>query len=160
LGGMFVRAYQRRNPDQVAGLVLVDAVHDEGFGFGGKLLPFMSAEDVERIFESLRQKPPPPANLPTAVEDPIDRLTEGLHASRFWAERKCQANRDFSRGQVTVDSWRQELIALRRQRLSEAHPLGNLPLTVLARTKDSDPRRRKLQTELSALSSVGRLVWA
>jgi hypothetical protein len=60
----------------------------------------------------------------------------------------------------TVDSWRQESIALRRQRLSEAHPLGDLPLTVLARTKDNDPRRRKLQTELAALSKVGRLVWA
>jgi pimeloyl-ACP methyl ester carboxylesterase len=160
LGGIFVRAYQRRNPEQVAGLVLVDATHEEGFGFGGKLLPFMSAEEVQRLFESFREKPPPPAKLPTAVEDPIDRLPQELQASRLWADRKYQANRDFSRGMVTVDSWRQESIALRRQRLSEAHPLGNLPLTVLARTKDSDARRRKLQTELAALSSVGRLVWA
>ncbi len=160
LGGIFVRAYQRRNSDRVAGLVLVDATHEEGFGFGGKLLPFMAAEDVQRLFESFRQKPPPPAKLPSAVEDPIDRPPKALHASRLWADRKYQANRDFSRGLVTVDSWRQESIALRRQRLSEAHPLGKLPLTVLARTKDSDARRRKLQTELAALSSVRRLVWA
>jgi pimeloyl-ACP methyl ester carboxylesterase len=160
LGGMFVRAYQRRNPDQVAGLVLVDAVHDEGFAFAGKLLPSLSAEDVERLFESFRQKPPPPPELPTAVEDPMDRLPKGLQASRLWADRKYQANRDFSRGMVTVDSWRQEMIALRRERLSEAHPLGKLPLTVLARTKATDSRRRKLQTELAGLSSISRLVWA
>jgi pimeloyl-ACP methyl ester carboxylesterase len=160
LGGMFVRAYQRRNPDQLAGMVLVDATHDEGFAFGGKPLPFMTAEDVQRLFESFRQNPPPPAELPTVVEDPIDRLPKELQASRLWADRKYQGIRDFSRGMVTVDSWRQESIALRRQRLSEAHPLGNLPLTVLGRTKDSDARRRKLQGELAALSSVGRLVWA
>ena len=160
LGGIFVRAYQRRNPDQVAGMVLVDATHDEGFAFGGKLLPFMSAQDVERLFDSFRQKPPPPPELPTVVEDPMDRLPKALQASRLWADRKFQANRDFSRGMVTVDSWRQESIALRRQRLSEAHPLGDLPVTVLAQTKHTDSRRRKLQTELAGLSKVGQLVWA
>jgi len=160
LGGLFVRAYQRRNPDQVVGLVLVDATHDEGFGFGSKLLPFMSSDDLQRLFESFRQKPPPPVERPTAVKDPIDRLPEELQAARLWADRKFQANRDFSRGLVTVDSWRQEMIALRRQRLSEAHPLSNLPLTVLARTRDSGARARRLQTELAALSRVGRLVWA
>lgn len=159
LGGIFVRARQRRHPDQVAGLVLVDAVHDEGFGFGGKLLASMSAGDVQRMFESFRQNPPPPAELPTAVEPPIDRLPKELQISRLWADRKYRAIRDFSRGMVTVDSWRQEAIAQRRQRLSEAHPLANLPLPVLARTKDTDPGRRKLQTQLAALSSIGRLVW-
>jgi pimeloyl-ACP methyl ester carboxylesterase len=160
LGGMFVRAYQRRYPEQVAGLVFVDSVHDEGMAFGKpKPLPLMSAGELEAVFHGFQDKPPPP-QLPTAVEDPIDRLPKELQVPRLWADRKYQAVRDFSKGLVTVESWRQELLAQRRQRLGEPHPLGDLPLTVLARAKDSDDRRRKMQTELARLSSAGRLGWA
>jgi pimeloyl-ACP methyl ester carboxylesterase len=161
LGGMFVRAYQRRYPEQVEGLVLVDSVHDEGMAFGKpKPLPLMSAGELEAVFRGFQKNPPPPPQLPTAVEDPIDRLPKELQAPRLWADRRYQAVRDFCKGLVTVESWRQELFAQRRQRLGEPHPLGNLPLTVLARTKDSDDRRRKMQSELAALSSAGRLMWA
>src|SRR5262245_30985277 len=33
LGAIYVRAYQRRFPDQVAGIVFVDGTHDEGITF-------------------------------------------------------------------------------------------------------------------------------
>jgi pimeloyl-ACP methyl ester carboxylesterase len=35
LGSLYARAYQRRFPDQVAGLVLVDGTHDEDIRIGG-----------------------------------------------------------------------------------------------------------------------------
>jgi len=59
---------------------------------------------------------------------------------------------------IIADSWRQEFIAQRQQRLASAHPLGSLPLIVLGRNQN-DVRLKDLKN-MSALSTVGELIIA
>jgi pimeloyl-ACP methyl ester carboxylesterase len=164
IGGIYVRAYQRRFPEDVAGMVLDDATHEESLGWlvRGKDTPgyLMSAEDMRAAFEPFLRKPPqirPPAS---ASEEPFDRLPAALQASRLWAARKMFAEIDRRQHLIQAESWREEFIALRQERLHSQHPLGELPLIVLGRTNDNAPKRRKEQEDFKALSSAGKLALA
>jgi pimeloyl-ACP methyl ester carboxylesterase len=164
LGGIFVRSYQRRYPDEVVGLVLDDPTSDEGLGYrvNGKDKPIyeMSAADMRAVCKASLRNPPPPPELPDKLEEPLDRLPPSLHAARLWATRKFLAERDQLSMINTDESWRQEFIALRRERLRQAHALGSLPLVVLGRKQSDNPRRPKELAELAALSNAGKLVIA
>ena len=61
---------------------------------------------------------------------------------------------------ITNESWRQEFIALRRERLRQAQALGSLPLLVLGREQSEMARRQKELDELTALSTAGKLIIA
>jgi pimeloyl-ACP methyl ester carboxylesterase len=163
LGGIYTRAYQRRYPDQVVGLVLVDPTSDEGLGYRidgkDKLIHEMSAQDMRQAFMPLLRKGWH-REAPTRVGEPHDRLLRDLQAARLWAARKFIAGDDVYQELITAESWRQEFIALRRHRLGRKHPLGKLPLTVLGRRqKDMETRQRHL-AELKGLSSAGKLIMA
>jgi pimeloyl-ACP methyl ester carboxylesterase len=165
IGGIFTRAYQRRYPDEVAGMVLDDPTSDEGLGYriNGKdrLIYEMSAADMRESGRAFLRKPPPPPEVPTKLEEPLDRLPPDLQAARLWATRKLLADRDLvSLVTVTNESWRQEFIALRRERLRQEHPLGNLPLIVLGRKQSDWKTRQRHLAELKGLSSAGKLVIA
>src|SRR5439155_13562176 len=114
--------------------------------------------DVGKAF---LRNPPPPPELPTKLEEPRDHLPQNLQAARLWASRKLLIERDLtSLAMITNESWRQEFIALRRERLSQAHALGSLPFLVLGREQSDMARRQKELDELKALSSAGKLVIA
>jgi pimeloyl-ACP methyl ester carboxylesterase len=162
IGGIFARSYQRRYPEEVVGLVLDDPSSDEGLAYriDGKDKPIyeMSAADMREVGKIFLRHAPP-LELPTKLEEPEDRLPQNLHAARLWAARKYFAERDLvSLVTITNESWRQEFIALRRERLRQAHALGDLPLVVLGR-KESEKRQKELN-ELVALSRAGKLVIA
>jgi pimeloyl-ACP methyl ester carboxylesterase len=162
IGGIFVRAFQRRYPEEVVGLVLDDPTSDEGLGYRvngkDKLIYEMTAADMRAVAKAFLRKPPPPLELPTQLEEPFDRLPKNLQPARLWATRKYFAERDPSLVTVTDESWRQEFIALRRERLHQGHALGDLPLMVLGR-KESAKRQKELN-DLAALSRAGKLVIA
>jgi pimeloyl-ACP methyl ester carboxylesterase len=164
LGGIFVRAYHRRYPDEVVGLVLDDPTSDEGLGYRvyGKDKPIyeMSAADMREVTRPLLRHPPPPPKLPTKLEEPLDRLPQDLQAARLWASRKLLAERDVVSLAITDESWRQEFIALRRKRLRQEHPLGSLPLIVLGRKQSDWKTRQRHLAELKGLSSAGKLTIA
>jgi hypothetical protein len=61
---------------------------------------------------------------------------------------------------VTDESWRQEFIALRHERLRQAHALGTLPVIVLGRNQSDMARRQKELDGMAALSSTGKLIIA
>lgn len=158
LGGLFVQAYQRRYPDEVAGLVLDDAANDEGFRISAdKLLIDMSAQEVFDARSSYLRTAKPVAR-PTALEEPEDRLPKSLQAARLWSQRKLVwTHQDFA----TSESWREEFIALRQRRLDDHKPLDNLPLIVLARTEDTGKYAEQLKdnaTKYSLQSRQGRLI--
>jgi pimeloyl-ACP methyl ester carboxylesterase len=163
LGGIYTRAYQRRYPEEVLGLVLDDPTSDEGLGHRingtDKLIHEMSAPDMREAFRPLLRDgwhPKPP----TEVEEPYDRLPKDLQVARLWAARKLAAAADIYQELVTAESWRQEFIALRSERLRHKHALGSLPLIVLGRKqRDMETRQRHL-AELKGLSSTGKLVIA
>jgi pimeloyl-ACP methyl ester carboxylesterase len=161
LGGIYTRAYQRRYPAEVVGLVLDDPTSDEGLGYQvngkDKLIYEMSAQDMREAYRPLlrdgwHQEPP------SKVEEPFDRLPKDLHAARLWASRKWVADTDMYQALVCAESWRQEFIALRRERLRQEHPLGSLPLIVLGRKQMDMEMRQKHLNEMKGLSSSGKLI--
>lgn len=164
LGCIYARAYQRRFPERVAGLVFVDGTHDEGIALpvGGKPTPIgtLSADALPAAYdEYVRLAPKHAAGSPDAP--PLDRLPPDIRAARHWALVKIIDEVGLlPHGLVAAESWRQEFAALRKQRLSEPHPLGALPLAVLERGEDTNATRNAQQAQLAALSSAGRLIKA
>jgi pimeloyl-ACP methyl ester carboxylesterase len=162
LGCIYSRAYQRRYPERVAGMVFVDGTHDEGivFPWKGKPTPIstLSAAELASAYEEYHRSAPKPKAVP-ADAYPLDRLPPEVQKARYWAlERIISEVGLLPKGTVVAESWRQEFIALRKQRLSEAHPLGNLPLIVLERSEDTDEDRHTKQVQLAGLSAKGKLV--
>lgn len=164
LGCFFARAYQRRYPEQIAGLVLVDGSHDDSVTLvlDGKRLPMslVSRDQLPRAYEEYRRGLP--ALKPGAANDPpFNRLPPDLQTARHWAfEKMVQEAGWLPNSLALAESWRDELVALRTQRLSEPHPLGNLPLLVLERTKETNETWHTQQVQLSQLSSAGKLIEA
>jgi pimeloyl-ACP methyl ester carboxylesterase len=163
IGGIYTRAYQRRYPGEVVGLVLDDPTSDEGLGYRvngkDKLIHEMSARDMREAFAPLLRSGWHRKAAET-VEEPYDRLPKDLQAARLWAARKFVAEDDIYQELVTAESWRQEFIALRRERLRREHPLGSIPLIVLGRHQSDWETRRRHLAEMKGLSSAGKLVVA
>lgn len=164
LGCLFARAYQRRFPEQIAGLVFVDGTPDEDVRMvvNGKQRPLslLSRDQLpaahKEYLKSVPALDPGRAGLP-----PFDRLPPALQQARQWAFEKVV--RDFGwlpNTLAVAESWRQEFTALRRQRLSGPHPLGNLPLRVLERERGATDSWHVQQVQLAALSSEGKLIKA
>ena len=164
IGGMFVRAFQRRYPPEVAGLVLVDATPEEDLEYlvNGKSTPGvkMTYDQMEAVYAPLLKNPPPPRELPAAIEAPYDRLPKDLQAAHLWAARRLASHAEMPHAWITAESWRQEFFALRKRRLEKLHALDDLPLVVLARGKGTNDLLRKREHDLVALSSAGKEVIA
>jgi pimeloyl-ACP methyl ester carboxylesterase len=164
LGCIFTRAYQRRYPDQIVGLIFLDGSHDESITLvlDGKRVPIglISREQLPKAYEEYRHSLP--ALKPGAASDPpFNRLSPDLQNARHWAfEKMVQEIGWLPNSIATAESWRDEFSALRQQRVSQPHPLGNLPLIVLERTKDTNPTWHAQQQQLAALSTKGKLIEA
>jgi pimeloyl-ACP methyl ester carboxylesterase len=164
MGGAYVRAYQRRFPEQVVAMVLVDATHDEGVDYEidgkGKPISLVTADELRAFMLRLLTRNPPPPKAPTKVSAPFDRLPEDLQTVRLWATAQYFSNLDLKQAPYEAEASRQEFVALRRQRVERDHWLGDLPLIVLARTKNTNESKKRMQAELASLSSEGKLVMA
>jgi pimeloyl-ACP methyl ester carboxylesterase len=164
LGCAYARSYQRRFPEEVAGLVFVDGTHDEGITFmvDGRRRPIsrLSAEELHRAYKSYEQDAPRP-KLGAADQPPLDRLPAALREARHWAMGKLIEEVGLlPKGAAAAESWRQEFAALRRQRTGSPHPLGDLPLIALERSEGSDEIWHAQQVQLAALSRAGKLIRA
>lgn len=164
LGCIYARAYQRRFPELVAGLVFVDGTHDEGITFmvKGTATPIslLSREQLLNAHAAYLRLAPKPTAGP-ADEYPLSRLPKELQQARHWALQKLilEAGR-LPNSLAVAESWRQEFTALRRQRLSSTHPLGALPLAVVERSEGADESFHIKQRQLAGLSLSGKLIKA
>jgi pimeloyl-ACP methyl ester carboxylesterase len=164
LGALFSRAFQRRFPEQVAGLVFLDGTHDEDVRMvvEGKQQPLslLSRDQLPKAHEEyLKSVPvikPGPANAA-----PFDKLPAAQREARHWAFARVVRELGWLPNSLAAaESWREEFTALRRARLNEHHPLGSLPLRVVERARDSTDAWHNQQVELAGLSSAGKLVKA
>jgi pimeloyl-ACP methyl ester carboxylesterase len=159
IGGLYIRAYQRRYPEEVVGLVLVDATPEEDLGYTvngvDKTGITMTYAEMESVYAPYIKNPPPPRTLPDKVEEPRDRLPPELQTARLWAERNFLAHIDMPHSWITAESWKEEFAGLRRLRLAKPNVLGNLPLIVIARGRRTDPVLSKREAELATMSSAG-----
>jgi pimeloyl-ACP methyl ester carboxylesterase len=177
-GGLVVRGFATRYPGDVAGMVLVDAVHeDERIVYGG---------EAHRLRDAARGRPYPEprialdtqfirmardsAVLPAEpLPPPLNRLP--ADAQRAWREGQGQPLYRMAWA-AEMDWSPEDLARMHNERLTNRRSLGRVPLIVLARTAgdyeqglaisaDSLEReRRYYAADLAALSSESELVFA
>jgi pimeloyl-ACP methyl ester carboxylesterase len=170
LGGLLVRLYAARYPQEVAGLVLVDSAHEQQYARAPKeireLVPQFE-EQTRQQLEGLKAlivsgsldtaMLPIPPGLPAAAADTFRTLVAASpkHVETLLAEQQA------------VGAIHAELAA------AQITSLGDLPLIVFSHgqpmpmpgltdavNQANDQVWQQLQAELAALSSRGRLVVA
>lgn len=159
-GGILVRDYYRRFPELISGMVLVDPTHEEGNAYiiDGKPKPIalVSRDELNIFMQNLRAQPASPPGIPPRLGPPFNRLPAELQPARLWAEQKFFRDNDgqHATSLYTGESERELFVALRSERLSRPHPLGNLPLVILTNGPNA------LKAGLATLSGAGSLVVA
>jgi pimeloyl-ACP methyl ester carboxylesterase len=157
IGGLFVRDYQRRFPDQVGGMVLVDPTHEEGNAYiiDGKPKPvaLVTREELQEFMRNYLANPPA-VSIPRRVGSPYDRLPDQIQSVRLWASAEYMTDLDRRQTPFIAEGQRQEAVALRDQRSRHKHPLGSIPLIVL--TNGQNPKK----AELADLSERGEVIVA
>jgi len=178
LGGMVARVFAMQHPEQTAGLVLVDAFSEDArISVSGKLVriretakgraipsPRASVTPADSLagdeVRSIRQFMDQFVGQPR-IEPPFDKLPAAAERERLWALSKPA---HYAEG----DDYLAEITAqIHSETSGVSHPLGDLPLVVLERTRDEYPpdvaaelsrEHREQQQWLAALSSRGELI--
>jgi pimeloyl-ACP methyl ester carboxylesterase len=149
IGGLIARVYARDHPETVAGMVLVDATHeDTTLMYQGKLVRVRTTAKGRPIppvqtLESSPPKPPAPADLeqaalneklfgPPKTEPPFDKLPADVQRTRLWFRSNPKV------AAATDDFWAEELQAMHAARAAEKRSLGDRPLVVIV-TADKEP---------------------
>ncbi len=90
-GGVIARAYQRKYPQRVAGLVLIDSPHPDAatVSVNGKQkrMADLTAEDCQAVAAAHKDRPPAPD---PKIEPPFDKLPAALQPAHLWAMKKWQ----------------------------------------------------------------------
>ena len=174
-GGLVVRGVARRYPADVAGMVLVDAVHeDQRVNMGGpapqRIRDFAKGRvrpephlGGDSALIALRRRGGTGATIDTgALESPLDRLS---HADQnVW--RAAMSDSVYRLSWAAEMDWSpEELQRMHDERLRDRATLGTLPLVVISRSPGSRPdslgvENAALQRDLAALSHRGTLVVA
>jgi pimeloyl-ACP methyl ester carboxylesterase len=133
IGGIFIRAYQRAFPDEVAALVFSNSSNRVAIaapgGKGGLLW--------ELTEETLRSAFPLPASAkraaPTKESPPFDRLPPDLQKLRLSFDVRLWERFDPTQtGPKSMLSWRQEFLREFEETEATDYPLGQLPVVVLS----------------------------
>jgi pimeloyl-ACP methyl ester carboxylesterase len=166
-GALYARDYQRRFPQQVAGLVLVDPTPEEDtqvvmFGHTVSLID-MADHDLKawpvRPFAPSRTSPPP--RRPAAengpghkVDAPFDKLPLGLQATREWALQRFFDELDgltAEQAWAVMESQRATFSSLYNAR-HDPNAALKIPVIVLSRGRETTPAISAMQDELAGLS--------
>jgi pimeloyl-ACP methyl ester carboxylesterase len=141
-GGLVVRGFAAQYPSEIAGMVLVDAVHeDQHVVWGGQphrirdgargrtfVSPLIALDRA--LLAQFRDSIRPTSNGP--LDSPLDQLPADAQAIWRWAESHPLARAAQS---AEADWSPEELSRFHEQRLTNRTTLKNLPLIVLARTE-------------------------
>lgn len=166
IGGFYARAFQRRYPDEVSGMVMVDSTTEESSAWivdgKPKVTYSVSREEMNALMKKyLESAGSSSQSTPAALEVPFNRLPKEAQALRDWAAAKYASPADRRlQTPAASEATREEFIAQRALRLSSEHPLGRLPLVVLIRGRGIDEAVKRRGEELARLSSIGRLIVA
>jgi pimeloyl-ACP methyl ester carboxylesterase len=174
-GGFLVRAFARFYPEEVAGMVLVDVLHEDS-----KIIINQNPIRIRDMAKGL-QAPAPvrlkksnrdiasPTNdsviIDTNIEYPLTRLPKKMQQWQVWA----QSSTVYRREAGNEMNWSPEDVAdMYKHQQSSQYRLGNIPLIVLTRgdggyggRTDSillETERLKLQQKLVALSSNSKWI--
>lgn len=165
-GALYVRDYQRRYNREVGGLVLVDPTPEEdtqGRMFGNTVtLIDMADHDLVTFplhpFATNRTTPPP--TLPSSsrlADPPFDRLPARLQRDRQWAlEQFLDKLKNLTPAAELriMESQRATFIELYNARHNPAASLGDLPVVLLTRGRNTTAEIRDMQDQLKRLSKA------
>ncbi len=152
IGGIFIEAYQRAYPEEIAALVFTNSSNRIGINVKGKisLIWDLSQDDVRSGF------PLPPSvrgPKPTREGEPFDRLPPDLQAVRLWLDVHLWERSDPAK--ATPDSllsWRKEFLKEFDQTDGDKKPpLGDLPVVVLSSGQAATESQRQTRDGAAAL---------
>jgi len=171
-GGTVVRNYAAAYPKQVAGMVLVDIVHeDQRIPMGpnaARVRDFAQGKAIPPPRETMLPSDKPAAVPPRGIEPigpPYDKLPRDVQQLHSWAE-SLGALEDAENSQK---EWSSESMALLHATPQE-RSLGTMPLIVLTRASggygndlgvpaaELESERKRLQAQLALLSTNGKQV--
>jgi pimeloyl-ACP methyl ester carboxylesterase len=135
VGGIYIQAYQRAFPQEVAGLVFSNSSNRIGRLVNGKpaLIWEMTEEQIRSTFPLDASAK---GHAPTAEDDPFDRLPPDLRAVRLWLDLKLWQGWEPTKEKPdSTLSWRKEFLEEFAETDAKKYPLGSLPVVVMA----SDP---------------------
>jgi pimeloyl-ACP methyl ester carboxylesterase len=132
VGGIYIQAYQRAFPEEVAGLVFSNSSNRIGRLVNGKpgLIWALTEEQIRSTFPLAASDKGP---APTSEDDPFDRLPPDLRAVRLWLDIKL-----WQRWEPTKEkpdstlSWRKEFLKEFAETDAKKYPLGSLPVVVIS----------------------------
>jgi len=162
MGGIYVRIYERRYPGEVAGMVLVDASHEDQLFtlFRGRGVTIGSLTS-EQILETL-----PPGDVrvpvrPAQTGEPFNQLPENLYTLRVELERRLIASdssQPVPRATVmeAVEGQRAAFAELQQARRDRPTEFSGRPLVALTRGANTPEALRSAHAELAAASAKGR----
>ncbi|HET6957114.1 MAG TPA: alpha/beta hydrolase [Vicinamibacterales bacterium] len=134
IGGIYIRAYQREFPKDVAALVFTNSANRVGLVAEGAngLLWDLSEEQIRSAFPIQ----PPAGAPPSRVGEPFDRLPEHLQATRLQFNQQLhERTRRTPDGPASMLSWRKEFLREFDETEAGTPLLGELPVVVVS----SDP---------------------
>jgi pimeloyl-ACP methyl ester carboxylesterase len=132
IGGIYIRAYQRTFPSDVAALVFTNSAGRVGLitKSGGDLLWKLSEDDIRSAYPL-----PATARLPRPVRigQPFDRLPGDLPAIRLWLDIRLWESLDpTTMPPASMLSWRREFLREFEETDANRQPLGSLPVVVVS----------------------------
>jgi pimeloyl-ACP methyl ester carboxylesterase len=159
IAGIYARAYQLRYRDEVAGLVLVAGLHEDGWAamVNGKRVPMWSvtAAQLRATLPTERPKDVPPLP-PPSIDEPYDRFPPDLLKTRVTFEtrlfKSMIANEPAQMAEI-LEGTRVTMMKLHQASANGARPLGQRPLVVLTAENGRDPRSTALEAKLTHLSA-------
>jgi len=141
LGGLYVLDYTARYPQQVAGMVLVDATPPTAF---------TSLPDYPAIYDMLTTAT---GLFPGLARLGVTQLVNGLSAAELPAQAESQVRADSSTaGQARSQRDELAMVPTMMAQARAVTDLGDLPLSVLTAPVDTQTNWLEPQTELAALS--------
>lgn len=159
MGGVYVRLFQIRYPGQVAGLVLVDPVHEYRLftRYQGKTVPIisLSAEEYSTVLPTAEVKIP---KRRAQTGDPFSRLPDVVYNSRILLDQRTidsyppSVSAEIVRSHSEAERAALSELYLARQKRPLA--LGSLPVVMLTRGRDTDKDRQAAYAELAASLST------
>ena len=137
IAGIYIQAYQRAFPADVAALVFANSSNRIGFEVHGKvgLIWELTESEIRSAY------PLPPSHTkgraPTREDDPFDKLPPDLQKVRLWLDVRLWKESDPSKAvPEPLLSWRKEFLTeFDATDVGKKPPLGALPVVVIA----SDP---------------------
>lgn len=175
-GGMLARLYTMTYPKEVAGLVLVDSLHEDT-PMGGSMFRSRATGKKVPAPQTMKSSPPPP---PTAAEreryetikkqqeeraktplgSPLNRLPPDAQRWHLWVLAHPKLLTGTAQNDPII--WvPEELQQIHNERKGKKFPFGNIPIFIIGVTRDNpvsmDERSRQLN-DMAALSTNSKVV--